>query len=83
MELDGLKSKLEHKKAEAQKVISSKMKDLHQLIDKWETRLLDTMAETLDEKIEGIAKQVRNERQKRYFEWFPFEPEVIVLHFCN
>jgi phosphatidylinositol 4-kinase len=67
VELDGLKSKLEHKKAEAQKVISSKMKDLHQLIDKWETRLLDTMAETLDEKIEGIAKQ--KEKMQSTVDW--------------
>ena len=37
------------------------MKDLHQLIDKWEARFFDTMAETLDEKIEGIAKQVRSD----------------------
>jgi len=59
-ELDLLKIKLEGKKTEAQKVIRSKMKDLHVLIDKWETRFLDTMAETLDEKIEGIVKQVRN-----------------------
>jgi len=63
-ELDGLKSKLESKKVEAQKVIRSKMKDLHALIDKWETRFLDTMAETLDEKIEGIGKQVRERHCK-------------------
>lgn len=58
-ELETIKSSLEKKKAEAQKVIRSKMQDLHQLIAKWETRFLDTMAETLDEKIEGVAKQVR------------------------
>lgn len=58
-ELEGLTTKLEGKKLEARKVIQSKMSDLHQLIDKWETRFLDTMAETLDEKIETINKQVR------------------------
>lgn len=35
------------------------MKDLHQLIDKWESRFLDTASETIDEKIEGLSKQVR------------------------
>ena len=58
-DLEGLITKLEGKKVEARKVIQSKMSDLHQLIDKWETRFLDTMTETLDEKIETINKQVR------------------------
>lgn len=78
-ELDGVKGKLEHKKSEAQKVIQKKMKDLHQLIDKWETRLLDTMAETLDEKIEGIVKQVRVEASKPTFFVFLIGAPLLAL----
>jgi hypothetical protein len=81
-ELEGLKTQLESKKAEAQKVIRSKMKDLHQLIDKWETRFLDTMAETLDEKIEGVTKQVRylNLRGWKAGKRFVFLFIVLILH---
>jgi hypothetical protein len=55
--LGELKLKLQRKKEEAHKVIRSKMKDLHHLIDKWESRYLDTATETIDEKIENITKQ--------------------------
>lgn len=60
VELEDLKNQLEMKKSESKKIIHSKMADLHQLIEKWEIRFLDTMNETLDEKIEGVTKQVRN-----------------------
>eukprot|EP01129_Flabellula_baltica_P003483 TRINITY_DN1323_c0_g1_i1.p1 TRINITY_DN1323_c0_g1~~TRINITY_DN1323_c0_g1_i1.p1 ORF type:complete len:777 (+),score=163.52 TRINITY_DN1323_c0_g1_i1:719-3049(+) len=33
------------------------MDELHKLIDKWERRLVDTAAETIDEKIESLLKQ--------------------------
>lgn len=43
------------------------MRDLHQLVDKWETRFLDTVRETIDEKIEGIIKQ--EELLRSTIEW--------------
>jgi len=38
------------------------MKELHQLIDSWEQRLLDTANETLDEKIETLTTQEKQLR---------------------
>lgn len=53
-----LKQKLKKKRAISKQVISDKMKELHQLVDKWEQRLIDTASETISEKIEKLVKQV-------------------------
>lgn len=58
---------MELKKQEARKTIKSKMKDLHNLIDKWEVRFLDTVNETIDEKLESVSKQ--EEMLKSTVEW--------------
>jgi hypothetical protein len=53
-----LKQKLKKKKSTSKQVIAEKMKELHQLVDKWEQRLVETASETITEKIEKLAKQV-------------------------
>jgi gas vesicle protein len=56
--LENFQKKLEQKKKAAREVIKDKMKELHQLINKWEQRFLDTAKETLDDKIEVLHQQV-------------------------
>jgi len=55
-----LKQKLKRKRTAARQVIGEKMKELHQLVDKWEQRFLDTASETITEKVEKLGKQERH-----------------------
>jgi hypothetical protein len=61
--LESFQKKLEQKKKAAREVIKDKMKELHQLINKWEQRFLDTAKETLDDKIEVLRQQEEKLRE--------------------